>query len=177
MSSKYLDEAYIQKPSNIDEWIKHLNQTNWTHADILNGIHIFVVSSSGYDRGSYIWVNKPITIQKVDPSDNQFELDPSDEPEFHISLVGWEISDSRAISIWSDTTYQDNVQVILETLHRTNIPFRLDKNEAIREANDINFLIHEVGRSTNNPKNLTLTTWTLYEILQHIKPTMPVNLE
>lgn len=172
MLSKYLTEDYNQEPNDNESLAEVIQDRHFSDETILKNIYVFVVSSNAYSQGSYIWVNTPIGIHNITIQPDKYKLDQSERPTFRVNLVGWEINDTEPISVWSDRTYDDNVEVILKELPQSKIPYRTDKNTAIVEANDINFLIGEVQRSTRIPINLVIQVWSIYEVFQHIKPTM-----
>lgn len=170
--SKYLTEKFKQELNNKDELTTFLKTSQLSKEDKLKHIYVFVVSSQAYEPGSYIWVKDRITIQHIDPKDKNFKIEKTDGPVFHVNLIGWEISDRHAISIWNDRTYEQNIQAIITDLPKATIPYRLDKNETIREANDLNFLLGEVKRSTNININLQIEVWSIYDVFQHIREKM-----
>lgn len=172
MISKYLTEKFNQKPNDKDALITFLNTTDLIKTDILKNIYVFVISSNAYEQGSYIWINKPIVIEHIDPDDPTVKIEKTDGPVFHVNLVGWEISNRHPLTIWNDRTYEQNVETIIDNLPDATLPYRLDKNETIREANDLNFLLGEVRRSTKININLNIEVWSIYDVFEHIKDQM-----
>lgn len=173
IESKHLKDNYYQKESDIDGLFQLLDDEKLTNEDVLKNLFVFVVSSNAYKPHSHIWVNEQIKIERTFVQEKQTKRSifkngvNYPKPYYSMKLVGWDINSKVRSSIWSDRPFSQNMLEIILKLDKSSIPFRTDKNEAIRESNDINFLIGELAKTLKKTINLQLSVWSIYDVLKY----------
>lgn len=166
--SDYLPETYKQKENNAKELKVLFDKGDLSNIEKLKNVFIFIVSSNNLEDNQYIWLSQPIEFNKIEKREWIFWRKSKG---YSLKSTGWKIGRNTKEDTWSKQTFEQNVEEIIKNLEQSITPYRLDKNEAIMEANEINYYIQEIGNRSVKDPNIKLEVWSIHELLNLIRST------
>lgn len=147
----------MQPTNNIDEILKIIKADSTHTMKKLDKLYVFITESSK-NHQNLIWVNEPIHIIG----------DVHDESAtYNINIRGHIIKPNDKDVSWTDIALKHNINVLFDKeYHHT--PMRISRQEAIVEANDINYMLSKFRSSSSNKPFAKVEIWSVYELFKYM---------
>ena len=162
---------FVQKETDKNKIHSIIHNESLTKFDKIKQLFVFVTPHIKDGKELMMMITEPVSIKRYE-RETGILWNRSLKKGYAVNSYGFIFENNRAKPDSNNEVLDSNIDIILNKLTDTKTPFRTDRNKAIIEANDINYLIKQASKDINST-NIHFEIWSVYDVLTYMGQISP----